>query len=436
MPATLPHDDVPSGTTTAGTVPPKNLLLLAALRCVGVLGQSGAIAWVSARHEATLPVAVLGGIIGIQLLAACLAWYRARQASTQISQREWLFHLLFDATALSAMLFFAGGSTNPFVWLLLLPLIIVAATLPSRDTWLMAAVVAGYYTFLMFRYIPLPMAQSGSASEFHLHVMGMWGGFLMAAGAVAFFAGRMSDQRRQRSQEIVSLREQTLTDRYLARLGTQAAGAAHELGTPLATIAVIAKETARDYADDPDLAERMSILRGQVERCKSILSAIAAEGGRPRAEAGHRIPVDDYLHALIDNWKDMRPTAQVTCQLHGNDPTPTVWTEGGLGQALLSLLNNAADAGGGQPVEINVRWDLTELMIDVCDRGPGFPGNDPSAVIDPLFSTKDDGLGLGLFLTQAVIDQLGGYLQLSNRDGGGAVSRIVLPLSSLQTATA
>jgi two-component system, sensor histidine kinase RegB len=239
---------------------------------------------------------------------------------------------------------------------------------------------------------------------------------------------RMAEVRRRAEAALARVRERELANGYMLRVGTLATSAAHELGTPLATIAVLSKDLADEYGDNPDLAEKMRTLRQQVGRCKDALSVITAEAGVPRAEGEALVAADAYLENLVESWRKSRPGVAVTHRFEGSLPAPGVAPQPGLGQAILNVLNNAADAAKGL-VALEAHWTATELTMEVSDRGPGFSGDALAAATEPFFSTKEGGMGLGLFVAKAVIDQLGGTLYLGNRAEGGAIARITIPLN-------
>ena len=198
-------------------------------------------------------------------------------------------HLFSDVLILAALLYFTGGSTNPFVSLFLLPLTLAAAALPGRYTWAIATAAVICYSFLMVWYFPIPH-QHGI--NFNLHVLGMWFGFVLSAILISYFAVKMSATLRERDRALALARENALRDERLVSLGTLAAGAAHELGTPLATMAVLAKDLESECAGRPGVAEPFQVLRGQIARCKDILSQLAVSAGQARAEAGRDLALD------------------------------------------------------------------------------------------------------------------------------------------------
>jgi len=156
-----------------------------------------------------------------------------------VSNLELFAQLGADVAALSILLYYGGGSTNPFVSLYLLPLVIAAATLPGRYTWGMAALTAACYSLLMVYYIPLPHIHQHGDDAFNIHVLGMWLGFVISAVVVAYFVVQMAQAVRSRDEMLARVREEVLRNERIVALGTQAAGAAHEMGTPLSTMAVV-----------------------------------------------------------------------------------------------------------------------------------------------------------------------------------------------------
>ncbi len=270
--------------------------------------------------------------------------------------------------------------------------------------------------------------------DFKMHVFGMWLGFILSAGLIAYFAVRMRETLHERDRLRAQMREQELRHERVLALGTLAAGAAHELGTPLSTVAVLAKELTRDSSGLPG---KLKMLREQIDRCKQILSSLSAAVWQTRAEEGGVQPIDTYLGGLTVRWRAAHPNVTARVQLEGVEPAPRIVTERTLGQALLNIINNAADVSA-HDVEVDARWDATELTFEVRDRGPGLTAAVEEHAGEPFFSTKEpgEGMGLGLFLARSTVERLGGVLRLTNRDGGGAVCRVELPLAALRAQDA
>ncbi len=405
-----------------------NLRRLLRLRTVSLLAQ-GAVIWlaVASLHMA-LPLAPLALILAGLAALTALAWRRLGSARP-VSDGELFMQLVVDVAALTAALYLTGGWTNPLVLLYFLPITIAAAALPSGYTWSVAGLTAACYTLLVFRNVPLPHAHTHG--DFGLHVTGMWIGFVLSAGLIAFFVARMGQALREQDRMLAELRENELRNERLLALASLAAGAAHELGTPLATLAVLVGELERD-AQAP--GGMLRIMRTQISRCKEILSTLTAAGGQRRAESGSRVALDEYLQDLFSRWREMRPGIYAEVRLRGTCPAPQIVADETLGQAILNVLNNAADASPDN-VEVEASWNNELLSVAVSDRGAGFaapPAQQDAAATS--FGTKDpaQGLGLGLFLTQATLQRLNGALRLANRPDGGARCSLTLPLQPLR----
>ena len=392
---------------------------------------TSSIIMIIAHHSLALQLPALQLTLVIVLFAAFNVFTFVRmKRQPQISEMEFFVQLSVDVLFLTALLYYAGGATNPFVSLFLLPLAIIAATLRQRYAWLMAVLSISCYTLLMFFYVPLHHISFGHHSDFDLHTFGMCFGFLIGTGLIVLVVAKMANILRERERILADTREKILYDEHLVALGTLAAGAAHELGTPLATMAVMAKELEHDYADSPALIDKAKLLRQQIDRCKDTLSILSDKAGQAKMERGCSYAIDQYLENVLYQWRSMRPAAQVNYRWNGISPVPHIVADESLSQAFINLLNNAADASLDD-VEVEGHWDSDELVFEVRDRGPGFDRPTIMNAGKPFFTTKPDGLGLGLFLVQGIIKRFGGSLRLLNRDNGGGCTRISLPLEKL-----
>jgi two-component system sensor histidine kinase RegB len=246
----------------------------------------------------------------------------------------------------------------------------------------------------------------------------------------------MSETRRSRDRLLAQMREDELRNERIVALGTLAAGAAHELGTPLSTMAVLARELESEPGASTDAINKLSVLRAQIDRCKQILATLAASAGAERAEAAQGAPLDDWLHDLVARVNALRPNVTVRTSIEGPLPAPRIVAEQTLGQAILNVLNNAADASP-EAVELAARWNAELLEVDVCDRGPGVAPDVAEVAGQAPVSTKEagEGLGLGLFLANTTLQRFGGSIRLYNRTGGGACAQILLPLAELRLPT-
>ena len=407
----------------------KRLMLLRnVLACalVATMGAAASLLSVDLRWGA------MAGVLLLLPTANLLAHLRLRHAAG-ICDGELFAHLLIDVAVLSALLYLSGGSTNPFVSLYLLPLVIAATTLPPPYAWGMAAVTASCYGLLFFFNLPLAGMHSGhDEAGFHLHLVGMWVNFVLSAGFIAFFVARMAQAIRSRDAELARQKENALRNERIVALGTLAAGAAHELGTPLSTMAVVLGDLAKDYADKPDLSRDLITLRQQVETCKQTITRMVAAAGQARAEGGGAQPVDEFLRETLERWRLLRPSVSLTEQLSGPAPAPTILTEQTLQQAIVNLLNNAADASP-ESIELDCSWGGDRLRLEIRDRGAGLSDEAELRAGHGFFSTKPqgEGNGIGLLLARATLERLGGNLRLEGRAGGGVCTLLELPLGGL-----
>lgn len=378
---------------------------------------------------------MLGTVLFLALANLATGWRLMR--NTPVSHIELFLQLTLDVVALTVLLYFGGGSTNPFVSLYLLPLVLAAVILPRRYTWGMAALTVACYSLLMRWYVPLPArdahAQHGTDGAhaplpplddaFNVHVLGMWLGFVISAAVIAYFAVEMAAAVRRRDAQINRVREETLRNERIVALGTLAASAAHEMSTPLSTMAVVIGEM-RDECDNPEQKENLSLLDDQVKNCKRILDTLI----RHAQETPDEADVETFLHEVLDEWQLLRPTVHYRYQVSGTQPAPQLSADPALRAALLNLLNNAADASPDE-IDVQLRWDDERTVLEIRDHGPGLTQETARRAGAAFFTTKEDGRGLGLFLANATLERLGGSVHLSNREGGGATTEVVLPRS-------
>jgi two-component system sensor histidine kinase RegB len=406
--------------TLLSTLPARALLgRLLAVRMSLIAGWAAGIVWLHWGLGVRMPLFPMASVLLLMALFSLSTTWRLR-LDVPATQMEFLAHLLADLTAFAVLVFFSGGATNPFVSLMLVPIIIAAISLRPRWVWLLAAVAGGYYALLLFYYQPLAIADPVAA--YGMHLGGMWFNFLISAALIAFFVTRMHAALRARDQELSALREKQLRDERIVALGTQAALAAHELATPLATIQTTAHELATEFANDPDIGADCALLEKQAQACKRILTQLAA---RAQDTPPAALPLDAWLAAVIERWQILRPDAQIAFELaaDGRDFT----APDGFEQAIQNVLNNAADVSP-DAVEFRAETQADALVIDIADRGPGFTPTQKAQAGRMLFSGKPGrGWGMGLALTHATLERSGGSLTLTARDGGGTRVRIRLP---------
>lgn len=410
----------------------QNLKYLLLIRLFAIGGQVVALLFMQYFFSITLPVFPISIIIIALGLFTVASWWHTRNMAT-VSQKTFLVQLLVDLVTLSLLIYFTGGSINPFISLFIIPIIFAAASLKTAYTWVIALIALASYTTLMFYHIPL-IDRSLHAEHMRLHIWGMWYGFILSAVLVAYFVSRIAKTIRDQDRLLAAVREEQLHAEQILALGTLAAGTAHELGTPLSTMAVLSRELEHGHTGDPELAKGFRVMREQIDRCKSILARMAADAGQLQANSGHRATLDKYLLAIIDDWRQTRSDVDINLNLQSVPPGAAIIADQTLSHAIINVLNNAADASSST-VGIDIAWNHENLNIKIHNDGHGIEQEMLNHIGEIIISSKSpaDGMGLGLFLARTTFNRYGGNLQLINRESGGVTAEIMLPLSSITT---
>ncbi len=402
---------------------PVTLRRLVVLRWWLLVGEVVAILAVPPLLDIPLPRWPMLVVVGLQTLANGLAARRVNRGAA-FGDGELFVQLVLDVVALSVLMFLSGGAANPLISLLLPPAAIAALALPGRLVALVAGLAILAYSLLMAVYLPLPIADAERAAR--LHLAGMWFTFVLSVVMMAWFVARMTASIRQRDAELAAVRERALRDERVVALGALAAGAAHELSTPLATMAIVAGELEHDASLGEAARGDVALLKKQVAACKEIISGLAERAGAERLDSAGSVAVDRWLADIHTRWLALRPRVVSELRLVGLAPAPTVIVDATLEQGLLNLFNNAADTGSA--VSVVADWDSRTLTIEVRDSGPGFPPPVLAQAGRAPFPVHAGGTGIGLFLAHGAVARLGGQLTLHN-DGGG-IARIRLPANT------
>jgi len=344
------------------------------------------------------------------------------------------FQLLIDILCFSLILYFTGGATNPITFFYLIPLAIAATMIPGLLTWLLTAVTVIFYSLLLEYYVPLTYSghehhTMTGEGHFNQHVLGMWFGFLVSAMLVTWFITYLSKELKQRNQDIADARQRELRDQQMITLGTLAAGTAHELGTPLASLAIITGELTDGYdpVEHPELFENQKILRDQIKRCKKILAVLSDSAGDSRADSGHSMELGEFLLLIMQQWQAQYPEASAITRFKLPDQKVRLLYDRIISQALLNLLNNAADAATA-PIEVEAGVDQNTLQFKILDNGSGITDEQIAMAGQVSFSSKPGGLGIGLYLAITTIRRSGGNVSFNRRDSGGSCTLVQLPL--------
>jgi two-component system sensor histidine kinase RegB len=402
--------------------------MLAWLRLCAIAGQSVAVLVCALWMHLAIPVLpLLTGIAALAVFAVFAAWRLGQPWPV----REWetIGHVAVDTLVLGYLLYFTGGASNPFVTLLLVPIALAAAALSVPAVLAVAALAGIAYLTLIYCYLPLPMPMHGSG--FPLHVVGMGVNFVITALLLGFFINRLARALRMQQLEVQRVRERALRDEGILAIATQAAGAAHELNTPLATMRMLLPELRREHASDAGLADDLVLLEEQVERCRGILREMVAFGQAQLSQEAEQMPLQAFVQGCLERFQLLRPEAELALALPESTARLVLRVPPGLRHALINLLNNAADASasrGSDEVELTIHHDAGWLELAICDHGPGFDADGEPAALGR--SGKQGGLGLGLALAEATAERLNGELTAGNT-GRGAQVRLRLPLAAI-----
>lgn len=412
----------------------KNMLLLIQLRWIAVIGQIVTIGMVHRGLHIALPLAPMGLLLAalVTFNVGSQAWLRHRQT---VSSRALLLALMLDVLALTLQLYLSGGAVNPFAGLYLLQITLGAVLLGVRAAWSIA-VLAGTCLLLLAKFNrPLALQQHVAEDLVSLQIVGMLVCYGLVATLLVVFITRITRNLRERDEHLAELKQRAAEEDHIVRMGLLASGAAHELGTPLASLAVILGDWrhAPEISAHAELAADVDEMQAAVQRCKSIVSGILLSSGEARGEAPSATTVNSFLTETIDEWRSARPAAKLAFH-NGFGADLAIVSDSTIKQVIVNLLDNAFEVSPHW-IELWVRRDDDEntLVLQVADAGPGFAPDMLTQFGKPYRSTKGRlGSGLGLFLVVNVIRKLGGAVSALNRADGGAIVTVKLPLDTLQ----
>jgi two-component system sensor histidine kinase RegB len=411
----------------------RNLAQLVTLRWLAVAGQLGTILLVDFAMGVPLPLAQMLPLLALLAVFNLVSMLRGR-LPLPISDGELCGALLVDVVALAGQLYASGGITNPFVFLFLLQVAVAAVLLRPFYIWVIVGAATAALVILTRWHVPLALPGLGAPVLSTQYVAGLLVCFVLNAALLVVFILRLTDIARQRDARLARLRQRAVEEEHIVRMGLLASGAAHELGTPLATLSVIVGDWARmaPFAADPELREEVEEMQRQIERCKGIVSGILSSAGRARAEALEHTSLPAFLDRVAAQWQRSRPGAQLQYVRGPRVPGRTIIADTALRQMLDNVLDNALEAAPARAVRFSADADDEHLLLRVQDEGPGFAPEVLARLGTPYQSSKGaPGRGLGLFLAMNVARTLGGELHAHNRAEGGAEVMISLPLSAL-----
>ncbi len=417
----------------------QNLRTLCLIRLIPLGGLGLASLYFFLSGHMALPWTPIVLLLGLFVLQIAFSWWRSGQPRP-IGDGEFFAQLVADVLLFGALLYFTGGASNPFVSYFLVPITIAAITLPRRFTLITGVLCLAAYSALLFWFVevpdlaPIQAHHHGAPGELNMHIIGMWVNFAASALLIIWFVTRMAEAIRVRDEALVrqqaAATQQRLEDEQLLAVATLAASAAHDLGTPLNTVRLIVDDLrgaavkGHDHqGDDRDLR----IISDQVHRCQETLRKLADTARAYSRQELVATTADRFLTDLVERWLLMRPDVQVAVTRDGDGGGLPVKLHPSLVASIHNILNNAADASP-QRVDIHVQLDPACARMIIRDHGPGI---DPARLAGNSLghSEKEDGLGLGLFLSRAILARHGASLAIEALNDGGTRAIIELPLT-------
>lgn len=347
--------------------------------------------------------------------------------------------LTFDLLQLASLLYLTGGLDNPFVVLALAPVVIGAVSLPRGQAAYLVALMVCLALVLAFHHLPMPWIEGAALSLPPVYRAGIWIALGLAGIFVALYAGRVAQEARLLSDALAATELVLAREQHLSQLDGLAAAAAHELGTPLATIALVAKELAK-HPDTPPAPDDLDLLSQQVRRCREILGKLTSLGDDPGSILTH-MTLGVLLEEVVQPHRNF--DVEVKVVMNGPAPEPVCPRNPGVLYGLGNIVENAVDFARST-VEARADWDAAAVSVTITDDGPGFAPDILSSLGEPYVTTRaadrrakideTTGLGLGLFIAKTLLERSGADVLVSNRAGPrtGAIVRIRWPRADFE----
>jgi len=428
--------------SAAGVTGRVRLRTLSNLRWLAIAGQSAALFLVYFGLGYQLPIVYCGTAIAISAALNVVLALRY-PPSHRLTNREATFYLAFDVLQLAALLYLTGGIANPFALMFVAPVVIAAATLNLGNVLILAFIAFASVSVIAVRHRPLPWPENMTFDLPQLYQAGIWTALVIGIGFTSVYAWRIASEAARMSAGLAATQLALSREHRLAALGALATAAAHELGTPLGTIAVVARELERVLPADSAEVDDVRLLRAQAERCRAIIARLA-NPEEAMLGATARLPLGALLDDIAAPHRgedvDIRVTvAPPVSAIEGADyEVPEVWRAPELLHGLGNIIENAADFAFSL-VSVTATWDDQFLHVAVQDDGPGFAPEIFEALGEPYITSrpghhalgdsdmapqspleKHEGMGLGFFIAKILLEQTGGVVKADNPAGGGA----------------
>jgi two-component system, sensor histidine kinase RegB len=425
------------------------LRTLVRLRWLAVIGQALAVLVVQFYLGFKLPLSACLGLIALSAWLNVFLNLRWR-GSQRLSAKSAGFLLGYDVLQLAGLLYLTGGLQNPFALLFLVPVTVSATSLPITWTAALGAMGLACSSFLSFYHLPLPWSDNMPLSIPPIYVLGMWVAIVSATVFSAIYARRIAEEARVMSSALQATELVLAREQRLSALDGLAAAAAHELGTPLATIALVAKELKRELPKNFAHGDDIDLLISQAARCREILTRLAVPE-QLSDELYFHVGLEAMLEDMVAPLRGSDVQILVDAKTSDDkrpESAPTFRRNPAITYGLGNILENAIDFATSK-VEVKARWSATQVNLSVADDGPGFAQAIFDQLGDPFVTTRPgygetepgeagqhEGMGLGLFIAKTLLERSGASVTLANRKGpeSGAIIQISWPRVSVDVA--
>ena len=398
------------------------LRTLTLMRWAAVVGQAAALLFVQFILDAELPLVLTLAVVGASVVVNLFDMLR-RPLSARLSDRAAALYLAYDILQLSLLLYLTGGLQNPFALLVLAPVTVSAAILRRPSTFWLSGLAILCISALAIWHWPLPWPDGGMTLS-RLYLLGMWVALTLGTVFVAAYVASLAAESRRMSDALAATQMALSREQRISSLGALVAAAAHELGSPLSTIAVIVKELARDIPSDSPFAADVDLLVAQSERCRDILARLSR---RPEADTGPpfaRLPVTALIEAAARPHRvaGIEALCESVDETGSGEMPPMVAPAPEIIHGIGNLVENAIGFAR-QRVHIVTRWNGDEIAVEIRDDGPGFAANILNRLGDPYLSSRAGTgahMGLGIFIAKNLLERTGATVAFANRSQGGA----------------
>ena len=420
--------------------PSHNLRLktLINVRWLAVIGQSSAVFSVWLLLGFNFEPAFCFALISVSIFVNLFLRFRY-PANQRLSSRSSAALLAYDIVQLAVLLFLTGGLQNPFSFLLLVPVVISATALSIRYTLFLGILAIVCTTLLAFYHLPLPWLEGVSLKLPNIYIGGMWFAIISSLSFTAIYAFRVADEARKLSDALTATELVLQREQHLSNLDGLAAAAAHELGTPLATIALVSKEMTRELEKGSALYEDATLLRSQAERCREILqklTSLSSEGDRHIGT----MPFTAFMEEIAEPHRNFG--VSVVIKKQDGQRVPVCIRNPGILYGLGNIVENAVDYAN-KKVQLEPDWNDEFIWVKVVDDGRGFDDEVMAKIGEPFVtrrskSTQSGGLGLGLFIAKTLLERSGATLVFDNdmnKDFGGALVLVKWPRASIEASS-